>query len=278
MALDGALIHSLRLELCSANGCHIDKIHLPVKNEFVFALRSKGANKKLFISINPESPKVCFTDENFENPPIPPMFCMLLRKHLSGGKITSVEGIGAERIIIFKILSTNEMGDKVSYSLIVELLGHKTNLILVNENGKILDAARRSDIESLGRLIVPGALYTPPENDGRCDLISGDLLKAAEEIVKSELPLYSAIIRRVAGVSPLLCREIAYIVSGDVNVFANEVEKENLLGCLTDIRKTVISGGEPYVIFDENQKPFDFSFLPIRQYGNGFSLKKLGSF
>ncbi len=278
MALDGALIHCLRLELNSAKDCHIDKIHLPLRNEFVFSLRSKGANKKLFISINPENPKVCFTDENFENPPVPPMFCMLLRKHLSGGKITSVEGIGAERIIIFKILSTSEMGDKVSYSLIVELLGHKTNLILVNEKGKILDAARRSDIESLGRLIVPGALYSLPENDGRCDLLTGDLSKAADNIVKLELPLYSAIIRGLAGVSPLICREIAHTVSGDVNVFASEVKKERLLSYLTDIKNTIISGGEPYIIFDENNKPFDFSFLPIKQYGDGFSLKKLSSF
>ena len=129
MPLDGSFIACLRNELKAAIDCHIDKIHIPAKNEFVFGLRGKNFNKKLFISISPGCPRASFTETVFENPANPPMFCMLLRKHLASGRILSVDGIGAERIIIFKIQSTNEMGDRVINSLILEFLGQKTNLI-----------------------------------------------------------------------------------------------------------------------------------------------------
>ena len=147
MPLDGSFIACLRQELKSTVDCHIDKIHIPAKNEFVFSVRGKNFNKKLFISISPGSPRVNFTDFTFENPSNPPMFCMLLRKHLASGRILNVDGYGAERIINFKIQSTNEMGDRVVNTLILEFLGQKTNLILLDETGRILDAAHRSNIE-----------------------------------------------------------------------------------------------------------------------------------
>ena len=171
MPLDGSFIACLSKELRCTVDCHIDKIHMPAKNEFVFSLRGKNLSKKLFSSISPGSPRMNFTDVTFENPANPPMFCMLLRKHLASGRILSLDTNGAERLINLKIQSTNEMGDRVVNTLILEFLGQKTNLILLDETGRILDAARRSDIESGDRIIQPGAIYSLPENTGKTDIL-----------------------------------------------------------------------------------------------------------
>ena len=279
MPLDGSFIACLRNELNAAIDCHIDKIHIPAKNEFVFALRGKNFNKKLFVSIAPGCPRVSFTETVFENPAYPPMFCMLLRKHLASGRILSIDGIGAERIIIFKIQSTNEMGDRVINTLVLELLGQKTNIILVDERGKILDSARRSDIESGARLIQPGATYTPPENNEKTDLLTGDISLAVKKILDSDnVRLSDAIIQNIAGFSPLICREIAFKLTGDCDSPTNKTTDKELLNALTTLKKEIQTGGKPFVLYDENNMPKDYSFTEIKQYGNLFKTEILPSF
>lgn len=279
MPLDGSFIACLRNELKAAIDCHIEKIHIPAKNEFVFTLRGKNFNKKLFVSISPACPRISFTETVFENPANPPMFCMLLRKHLASGRILSFDGIGAERLIILKIQSTNEMGDRVIKSLILEFLGQKTNLILVDEQGKILDSARRSDIESGSRFIQPGAIYTPPENNEKTDLLTGDLSLVAKKIIAFEdTKLSDAIIQNVAGISPLICREIAFKLTGDCDCSVREITKDDLLISLTALKNEIESGGKPYVLYDENNQPKDYSFTEIQQYGGLFKTGIADSF
>ncbi len=274
MPLDGSFIACLRNELKTAIDCHIDKIHIPAKNEFVFSLRGKNFNKKLFISISPANPRVNFTETVFENPANPPMFCMLLRKHLASGRILSVEGIGAERLIIFKIQSTNEMGDRVTNSLILEFLGQKTNLILVDEQGKIIESAKRSDIESGARLIQPGATYTPPENSGKIDLLTGDLKIAAQNILfYADMRLSDAIIQSIAGISPLICRELTLRLAGDCDSATSKTTQNELFNALTSLKNNIKAGGTPTVLYDESNQPKDYSFTEIRQYGNLFKYK-----
>ena len=279
MPLDGSFIVCLRHELEAAVNCHIDKIHMPSKNEFVFTLRGKNFNKKLFIKVSPDCPRVSFTNLSFENPANPPMFCMLLRKHLASGKIINVEGLGAERLIIFKIQATNEMGDRVINSLILEFLGPKTNLILTDEQGKILDSARHSDIESGARLIQPGATYTPPENAQKEDLLTGDLKLATQKILAiDEIKLSDAIIQNIAGVSPLICREIAFSLTGDCDCFAKNTTEQALFEKLCNIKAKVESGGTPTLLYTQNNEPKDYSFIEIRQYGSLFITKTSESF
>ena len=279
MPLDGSFIACLRHELEAAVDCHIDKIHIPAKNEFVFALRGKNLNKKLFISISPGCPRVSFTETVFENPANPPMFCMLLRKHLASGRILSIDGLGAERLIIFKIQSTNEMGDRVINSLILEFLGQKTNLILVDEQGKILDSARRSDIESGARLIQPGATYTPPENNTKIDLLTGDLKLATQKILSlNEARLSDAIIQNIAGISPLICREIAFSITGDCDSIAEKVNEAELFNSLSTLKNEINSGGKPIILYDENNQPRDYSFTEIKQYASLFKMGNPASF
>lgn len=161
MPLDGVFLGFLTAELNELCGSNIEKIHCPAGGEFVFTLRKK----KLFICLN-GTPYITVLGESFDNPEKPPMFCMLLRKHLCSGRITAVEKVANDRIVIFKISSRGELGDVFEYSLIAELYGTKANLILAAADGKIIDAYRRSDIETSKRLIQPGARYTIPEGGG----------------------------------------------------------------------------------------------------------------
>ena len=279
MPLDGATIHCLRAELQAAVDCHIDKIHMPGKNEFIFALRGREGTKRLFLSLSPDCPRVSFTDTVLENPANPPMFCMLLRKHLASGRILAVEGIGAERLLLFRVQSTNELGDRVVNTLVCELTGHKTNLILLNGQGKILDAARRSDLEAGGRLIQPGILYVPPENSEKTDFLNGDLSKAAQESLQnSEKRLADGLLSHIAGISPLICREIAFLCTGDCDAPSGTVTPNALADRLTALRDRVKLGGTPYILYDEMGNPRDFSFMEIRQYGDAVTAKELPSY
>lgn len=279
MPLDGAMIHCLRAELQAAVDCHIDKIHMPGKNEFIFALRGRAGTKRLFLSLSPDCPRVSFTDTVLENPANPPMFCMLLRKHLASGRILAVEGIGAERLLLFRVQSTNELGDRVVNTLVCELTGHKTNLILLNGQGKILDAARRSDLEAGGRLIQPGILYVPPENSEKTDFLNGDLSKAAQESLQnSEKRLADGLLSHIAGISPLICREIAFLCTGDCDAPSGTVTPNALADRLTALRDRVKLGGTPYILYDKMGNPRDFSFMEIRQYGDAVTVKELPSY
>lgn len=279
MPLDGAMIHCLRDELQAAVDCHIDKIHMPGKNEFIFALRGRAGTKRLFLSLSPDCPRVSFTDTVLENPANPPMFCMLLRKHLASGRILAVEGIGAERLLLFRVQSTNELGDRVVNTLVCELTGHKTNLILLNGQGKILDAARRSDLEAGGRLIQPGILYVPPENSEKTDFLNGDLSQAAQESLQnSEKRLSDGLLSHIAGISPLICREIAFLCTGDCDAPSGTVTPNALADRLTALRDRVKLGGTPYILYDKMGNPRDFSFMEIRQYGDAVTAKELPSY
>ena len=278
MPMDGALINCIKPELEEVVGFHIEKIHIPSRNEFVFILRDKGRCKKLFVSISPDSPRIGFIKENIENPENPPMFCMLLRKYLCPGKITEIKTYGAERIISIIVSASNDLGDRTDYSVTVEILGHKTNLILTDKSGRIIDAARRSDPQKPERLIQPGAIYRLPENAEKTDFITGDLMSAAETLKNQrEMRLCDALLKNIAGISPLVCREISYSIFKRTDALCKEVETSDLFAKLSDLRQEVSSGGKPVILL-ENGRPKDFSFTAINQYENLFEVRFLDSF
>ena len=160
MPIDNIFLKLLSDELRQIENEHIDKIHCPTGGEFVFALR----RKKLFVNLN-GTPYITLLKESFLNPDTPPNFCMLLRKHLGGGKILSVEKVENDRIIIITVSSLNELKDVSVYKVIIELISGKANLILTKDN-KIIDCYKKSDLEKDARIIAPGATYTLPTNNG----------------------------------------------------------------------------------------------------------------
>ena len=188
---------------------HIDKIYQPSNDELVLLLRRPGKIVRLLISANPAHARVHFTESRPENPERPPMFCMLLRKHLSSARILSVEQIGLERIIIFKTVATNEMGDTVYPELIVELMGAASNIIL-KMDGLVLDAVHRSNIEGNSRIIHAGAVYSYPPRPDKINILESGAAAVYERTLSLQKEkLDKALLLAAEGFSPLICREIA---------------------------------------------------------------------
>lgn len=216
MAFDGLFTRAMTNELQILTSGRITKIHQPNQLEIMLQIRAAGANYKLLISIHPSYARIHLTDHAVENPAEPPMFCMLMRKHIEGGFIQSIEQNEFERIITFTIESTNEIGDKVTRKLIVEIMGRHSNCILTDAaNDQIIDSLKHlpPSVNSY-RTVLPGQSYITPPSQHKKD----PLTLQNEEVtafLQEENPV-SAIIQSIAGFSPLHANElIARLQNGE---------------------------------------------------------------
>lgn len=286
MAIDGAYLHCLRQEMeTRLQGARVDKIHQPSKEELVLALRSLSGTFKLYLSARVNSPRVHFTEIALENPPSPPMFCMLLRKRLTGARLVAVRQIGLERVLYFDFDAVNELGDMVRLTLAVEVMGRYSNIILIDGETRVVDAIKRVDLTmSPMRPILPGIGYVVPLVDSvRVDLLGNTVEEVAARIMEGGAPLDRAIRSCTQGLSPLVCREIAYqTLHGEEDTGTlTEAQQHRLERALYRIRQALLLPDKrtPYILYRTDHTPLDFSFLPITQYGlsavgrevNGFS-------
>jgi len=258
MALDGIFLHHLKNEIeAFAVGARVEKIHQPSKEELVFSLRSREGAKKLLVSARADSARIHFTEYPPENPAKPPMLCMLFRKHLLSSRITDVSQDGLERILTIGFDSTNELGDPVHFSLVVEIMGRYSNAVLVDENGIIVDALKRIDEEkSHIRIILPGEKYISPPAQNKLNILTDDIDVIQNKLNESKKAPAKAFQDTVMGVSPVICREY-----------------EN--GAPLTLIKQYAEHPKPVVIVTD--KPFDFAFMPVNQYGSLAVLKEFES-
>lgn len=262
MAFDGGFLHKIVLELNKAVESRVDKIYQPSKDELVFLLRKKGFAERMFITARPGSARICFTDEKYENPMSPPMFCMLIRKYLSSAKLISVTQPALERIVVLTFSSANEMGDIVEIRLITELLGNKTNIILVGSDGKIIDSLRRSDPEKNERMILPGALYQLPERKEKLDPLCVGPEKLSEYAGGEGAYSEKSLLDSIDGFSPLVCREVVFRAK----------KCGSLVSALKSVTDDLKENGTPLLLYKDGE-PFDFSYTDITHYGNEFEKK-----
>ena len=124
-------------------GGRVDKIYQPSRDTLILLIRGRESREKLLFAANPTAPRLHLTTASPENPAEPPMFCMLLRKHLGGGKLTAVRQLGLDRVAYLDFEAVNELGDLVTVTLAVEIMGRHSNLIIINEKGKVIDAIKR---------------------------------------------------------------------------------------------------------------------------------------
>ena len=286
MALDGAFLACLRQELADTlQDARIDKIHQPGREELVIALRWKGGAEKLYLSAGANAPRLHFTTQTPENPAQPPMFCMLLRKRLTGGRLCAIRQEGWERALYLDFDCINELGDPVRLTLAVEIMGRHSNIILIGPDGVIIDAIKRVDpAMSSVRPILPGLRYeVPPPAEGLdLSVCTPDEVVAAIRGGK-DAPLSKAIQHTVTGLSPLSCREIAYRATAgeDSPVSAlTEREWEKLADCLARTRSAVLTGERrvPYLLVKADGTPQEFSFQTIIQYGPTVTGQEMPSF
>ena len=281
MALDGITLGLVKNELKTyILGSKIEKIHQPSRNELVFILRTRNGGYRLYLSCDGQSPRVHLTRYNLENPKVPPMICMLLRKRLCGATLTDIKQIKNDRILVFEFDGTTEIGDKTKYYVICEIMGQRSNIILCDNDYKIIDAIKRVDEEkSSVREILPGLRYELPPLQEKCDIINDDAQSILKSILSNpEKMLSKAILESIEGLSPIVGREIAYrTVFGDKQVgLLSHIEKERLENEI-NIIKTEINEKKFYMLDSVERVTFDFSFSNIRQYGNSLGKKEYDS-
>lgn len=280
MALDGMFLSFMCQEVNDTlAGSKVDKIHQPGKNELVFIMRTRGGMHKLYFSADANSPRFCVVDNTPENPQTPPMLCMLFRKRLVGATLINVEQYGLDRIAFFNFDATNEIGDKVKLTLAVEIMAQHSNVILFDRDNddRIIDALRRVDAQTSSfRIVLPGAQYKLPPAQDKLDLRYEEPSTACEKILLNEnSKLSSAIIKTIQGVSPLLSRELSYRACGDdkgVNELTTD-DKMNLFTEISSLKSMLLLGEvEPAIVLNEENKPMEFSFFPITQYGTALQV------
>ena len=221
MSLDGITTHFLAKELHERLvGGRIDKIYQPDRYNIVLSVRQESQNFRVLMSANPSGPRIHISTSTRENPALAPSFCMLLRKHLAGARITSISSPSFERIIEISIATTDELGDKKEKRLIIEMMGRYSNIILVNAENRIFDSLLHVDSQmSRVREVMPARPYVYPPVQGKLtpaaalDMLSIGELPMIEEAANR--PLEKALQESLLGFSPLLSREICYLASVD---------------------------------------------------------------
>ena len=273
MPLDAITVTALRRELWEKlKGAKIDKVQQPERDMLVLSLRGKTGNFRLLLAAGAGNARVHITRESMENPAEPPMFCMLLRKHLVGARIAALEQPDHERMLVFHLDTRDEMGDLSLKQLVVEMIGRSSNIILVGSDGRIIDCMRRMDFagDSLRRLL-PGMIYRLPPKQDKTDFFSSDadLCRQLTDRADRTVPPEKWLLDSFSGLSPLVCRELSYRCGGSYDTLPQQL----------DALQDAVAAGEftPWLI-SEDGKPRDFSFMPIRQYGETVKGESFESF
>ena len=271
MSLDGAFLHIVCNELQPLVGARVDKVYQPSREEIVVSLRTyRDGGKKIVLSANSVSARVNLTTAAFENPQQPPMFCMLLRKHLSGGRLMAIRQDGLERIVSLDFECTNEIGDIVTNSLVAEIMGRHSNIILVRD-GRVIDSVKRiTDEISSVRRVLPGIRYEAPPRQDRLCLLDAEPQQVLDAIADSPERLCKKLSAVLEGVSPILTREMAWYSAKDVDAACNALSdsaKDRLRFILGRV-KSAVSGGECCftVVSEPGGRKKDFCFINIEQY------------
>ncbi len=268
MPFDGIVTKSITLELRSLIGGRVEKIYQTEPDEIIMSIRCANTSNRILMSANASLPRIHPIAAAPENPQYPPAFCMVLRKHLLGGRINDVVFHDYERMITVMIQSLNDLGDPVNKKLVIEIMGRYSNIILVNDANIIIDAIKHVGAAmSSVRQILPGKAYTvpPPQNKINPEDISGLVFNN-----NSGKNIEKYLLDNVLGLSPLLCREICHHADVDPSTPTSALtaaDKKRLSKAVGHFAHDIINNNfKPCVIFD-GKTPVDFHCMDIRQYG-----------
>jgi predicted ribosome quality control (RQC) complex YloA/Tae2 family protein len=286
MPFDGLTIRALTRELNSdLSEARIDKIHQPEKDELVFSIRSvKSGTLKLVLSANPRWSRLHLSTEKKPNPTRPPAFCMLLRKHLEGGKIKEIKQIGMERIVHIRIEALNDFREWQDILLICEFMGRHSNIILVNpDNGVIWDAIKKvSSAVSSTRPVLPGQEYTPPPTQGKQDLLHTDYdnFAAAMWDQGENSTIAAALFNVYTGLSPYSAREICAQAGLDGTLpveECGELELSQLHQAIRALTAAIDQGHSQASVQYMRSNPVEFSPYQPLTLAPGITVKNFAS-
>ena len=270
MSFDGIvtrkIVNEIRKEIL---GAKIQKISQPSKNDIVFNIYSMGKSYKLLISANNNEARITFTNRKYENPEVPGNFCMVLRKHLNQGKIIDIKQYGLDRVVEFSIGSIDEMGYEKSKKLIVEIMGRHSNIILTDDNYKIIDAIKRVNEQmSSVRQIFPGLNYEKIPS-GKIDISTNNFDLSIDKLsrrIPNTMAPYKIFHLNYEGFSPIVGRELIHRAKIDPNISWNlvsEDEQNRLNKELLKLRADIISDNLSSYTYNNDKKIKDFHTIKL---------------
>lgn len=272
MALDGIVISNITAELNERlSGARISKIAQPEADELLLTLKTPQGQQRLLLSASASLPLIYLTSANKPSPVTAPAFCMLLRKHLGGGKILRVWQPGLERIIHFEIEHLNEMGDLCRKDLILELMGKHSNLIFCDDQNVIIDSIKRVSAQTSSiREVLPGRTYFIAQTQEKWDPLHTDEAEFRQAVFTRPMPLAKAVYTSYTGISPVIAEELCHRASLESAQSANtipelaQVHLYHLFALLIeDIRQKRFS---PLIVSDAHGDPVEFSSFPLTLY------------
>ena len=286
MPLDTFFLSGIAKELnTQLAGARIDKIQQPAKDLIIFALRGGGFSGRLLICGGSNGFRVHVTDASYENPQTPPMFCMLLRKYLTGARVESVTQPVRDRICEIGLLTYDAMGMECRRRLILEFMGRYTNVILAEEDGLIIDCLRRTGGLDTARSVLPGLYYTRPEPQNKAEVTELDA-KGFQKLIDGAFDTLTCdkwLLDTFNGLSPLVCRELAYRAYGNIQPLMEDVKSFDggmaLVVELCDLKTMILDGDfRPTLLTANDGRPKDFSFMEITQYDGVLTSKRVSGF
>ena len=273
MAFDGTVIANIVHDMNrSLTGGRIYKIYQPEKDELLFVVKNQRETYRLLISASASLPLLYFTLENKANPMTAPNFCMLLRKHISNGRITDIRQPGLERIVEISIEHLNELGDLCRKKLVIEIMGKHSNIIFLDDKDMIIDSIKHisSQISSV-REVLPGRDYSYPPNQDKIAIYDIDSSWFERVVLQKATSIQKAIYGSLSGISPLLANELCYragIDGGDAVSSLNEDQALALFGELIRL-KTWLQDGQftPNILY-QGKEPVEFASFPLLGHSN----------
>ena len=267
MAFDATYLSAVIEEIRQLGDARVEKIHQPSRDTVIFHLKYKEGRAKLLFAANPAAPRLHLTTANPENPPEPPMFCMLLRKHLGSARLVRVEQLPMERCALFTFDCIDEMGDQVQKQLVAELMGRTCNLYLLAPDGRILDCLRRIGLdESTKRPALPGMYYQQPEPVTKAEPLTANYWQILSD-PGADL-LCDRLMDTLGGLSPLICREAALYAAGNPDARVEQLELTPVAEKLALFFTEHLTHPTPCYYAQADGMPKQFAFCPIRQYGS----------
>ena len=272
-----AILEELRPRLL---GLRIDKVQQPARDQVVLLLRG---NQRLLLNAGANAPRIQLTGIIRDNPAEPPMFCMLLRKHLVGARVADMVQPPLERLVRLELDITDDFGQPGRRTLVLEAMGRRSNLILLDGEGRIIDCLRRVDADmSAARQVLPGLYYEPPASTGRLPVTeeTEEGFRAKLAAANPERQLDAFLLDSYFGVSPIIARELAFRTAGDTDRRMFELtsrEEDTLWAQLQGFISAIKENNFTPICLRQEGKPVDFSYLPITQYGTAVDTERYGS-
>ena len=273
-----AVVEELRPQLLNLR---IDKVQQPARDQVILLLRG---NKRLLLNAGANAPRIQLTEVPRDNPAEPPMFCMLLRKHLVGARVADIIQPHLERLVRMELDITDDFGQPGKRTLVLEAMGRRSNLILLDGEGRVIDCMRRVDADmSAARQVLPGLYYEPPAAVGRLPVTEETEAGFREKLAAAnpERQIDAFLLDNYFGISPLMARELAFRTTGETDSRLFGLDRagegqlwEELSGFISNVRGNCFTP----IFLKKEGRPFEFSCLPIHQYGGAAEQETYESF